>query len=598
MIKSSALSDPSQRERQQRQENLAAFAASAFAILICLFGNLGALGLVGPDDPRYSWIARAMAQTGDWVTPRLYGAAWFEKPILYYWAAAIGFRMHLPNEWAARLPSAIAALVATIVIGWLAWQHYGEEEGLVRSPALGAPLLFATSVAAIGFSRAATPDMLFAGSLALAMMSAAGVLRRAGILRRASIHPAEPDSWRALWLVLFGAWLGVAVLAKGPAGLILAGGALLLWAAFTGHWRAVLRFAHPAAIASCCVVALPWYWLCARRNPDFLRVFIFQHNFERYLTPLFMHRQPFWFFGPILLVALLPWTVFLIPTIQEGLKLWREKSFRNSPGFFFACWAVFPVLFFSLSQSKLPSYILPAIPPLVLLMAVGARRSRLAKRPSAHWTFGGVGLTWVALGIAAIAWLHTLPAGTREIAGPFIEHGAVIALLGGLLIVILGLTVKRAAVLCSFFVVILLVGVANVRALPALDSYFSARPYAEALRNDRHPERVFEYRIKRSWDYGLAFYMRRRIPEWSPNDPEPALVLTSPAGLAELKKLGRVHGEIEEGGQTMLFAPVAPAHHREPETAPQAAPPIEPQSVPQAEPEIAPPTAPSTSEPR
>ena len=92
--------------------------------LICLFGNLGAMGLVGPDEPRYAWIARAMAGTGDWITPRLYGQPWFEKPILYYWAAAVGFRLHLPAEWAARLPSAFAALAAALAIGWLAWEHY------------------------------------------------------------------------------------------------------------------------------------------------------------------------------------------------------------------------------------------------------------------------------------------------------------------------------------------------------------------------------------------------------------------------------------------------------------------------------------------
>ena len=84
------------------------------------------MGLLGPDEPRYAWIARAMAETGDWITPRLYGQPWFEKPILYYWAAALGFRLHLPPELAARLPSAFAALAAALAIGWLGWKHYGE----------------------------------------------------------------------------------------------------------------------------------------------------------------------------------------------------------------------------------------------------------------------------------------------------------------------------------------------------------------------------------------------------------------------------------------------------------------------------------------
>ena len=114
MLDSSALDNlPDLR----RGNNLWVAAASAIAVFVCLFGHLGAMGLVGPDEPRYVWIARAMAQTGDWVTPRLYGQPWFEKPILYYWAAAIGFSRHLSTEWAARLPSALGALAIAIAIG-------------------------------------------------------------------------------------------------------------------------------------------------------------------------------------------------------------------------------------------------------------------------------------------------------------------------------------------------------------------------------------------------------------------------------------------------------------------------------------------------
>src|SRR6202023_3488538 len=108
------------------RSNLWAAIVAGGVVLVCLFGQLGAVGLVGPDEPRYAWIARAMAQTGDWVTPRLYGEAWFEKPILYYWTAAVGFRLHLPAEWAARLPSAFAALAAAIAIGWLAGKLFGK----------------------------------------------------------------------------------------------------------------------------------------------------------------------------------------------------------------------------------------------------------------------------------------------------------------------------------------------------------------------------------------------------------------------------------------------------------------------------------------
>src|SRR5580693_10702086 len=175
---------------------------AALAILISLFANLGAIGLVGPDEPRYAWIARAMAETGDWVTPRLWGVPWFEKPVLYYWAAAIGFWIHLPAEWAARLPSAFAALAAAIAIGYFAWRHYGSDEDLSAGPTLLAPVIFSTSVAAIAFARAATPDMLFSAAITLAMVFAASILTRAGTLRVRISAPAATQSHDLLMLLL------------------------------------------------------------------------------------------------------------------------------------------------------------------------------------------------------------------------------------------------------------------------------------------------------------------------------------------------------------------------------------------------------------
>ncbi|HYL67986.1 MAG TPA: glycosyltransferase family 39 protein, partial [Candidatus Limnocylindria bacterium] len=133
---------------------VASLAAAALAILTSTFTHLGAMGFVGPDEPRYAWIARAMATTGDWVTPHLYGQPWFEKPILYYWLAAIGFKIDFPPEWAARLPSAFAALATALAIAWLARKLYGTEDDPFSSPAVLSPLIFSTSVAAVGFARA------------------------------------------------------------------------------------------------------------------------------------------------------------------------------------------------------------------------------------------------------------------------------------------------------------------------------------------------------------------------------------------------------------------------------------------------------------
>jgi 4-amino-4-deoxy-L-arabinose transferase-like glycosyltransferase len=521
--------------------------ASAAAAGVCLLGNLGAIGLVGPDEPRYAWIARAMAETGDWVTPRLYGQPWFEKPVLYYWLAALGFLSHLPPEWAARLPSALSGLVLALTLGWLARKYCARNLDSLSSPVVVAPLVFASTVAAVGFSRSASPDMLLSVSLTLAMASAAEVLERTGGLRArlpvARTHQAAP-------LALFGFFLALGTLAKGPVAIALAGGAIGLWALSTKQWRMAFRLAHPIAVVAFSVMALPWYVLCSLRNPDFLRVFILEHNFERYLTPMFEHREPFWFFLPVLLIALGPWTALLWPTAREGLALWRRKSWSHSPGWFFACWAVFPVLFFSFSQSKLPGYVLPVMGPLALLCTVAGTRAT-EKSLSTRLVFAGTGAIWLLLGTAlwrAILRERIASSGTAILAFALVTAAVLVGvgLLGRFPLMV-------ASCLC---VVAITIETASLTIVRQVEPFLSARPHALFMRNDQHPERIFTYQLRRSWNYGLAFYFHRELPEWSPDDREAALVLTTPNGLAEIRKLGRFHGSLDEPYVGVLYVPV------------------------------------------
>lgn len=516
-----------------------------------------------------------MAQTGDWVTPRLYGQPWFEKPILYYWGAAIGFRLHFSAEWAARLPSAFAALATAAAIAWLARRFYRSSPDWSLNPALIAPLIFSTSVAAIGFARAGAPDMLFSGCIALSMACAAEIFRRDEVIRSAS---GERSGSSLLWLALFGAFLGAGTLAKGPASVILAGGSVFLWALATRRWSALFRLAHPIAIAAFCVVALPWYVLCALRNPDFLRVFILQHNFERYLTPMFQHRQPFWFFGPIFPAGMLPWTILLWAAAQEGLHLWKEGAWHDSPGFFFACWTLFPILFFSASESKLPSYILPAIAPATIICAIaGVRAFEKARsdRTDQGARIIGFGLAaiWLGLAVAAFVFLRRInwhandPFATTNAMPAGIYLGSALLLLAAVAIAVAGLrgNARWAIGLCALCLTASVVA-ANAFVLPVVEGRYSARPYAQFLRNDPHPDRIFTYQLPRAWNYGLAFYFNRELPEWSPNDPDPAFVLATPKGLGEIRKMGRSAGELDlsQGGQqSLVYVPVnaAPRTH-------------------------------------
>lgn len=535
-----------------------AFSFAALVLVLALFTGLASIGLVGPDEPRYAWIARGMAQTGDWVTPRLYGQPWFEKPVLYYWTAAAGFRIFASAELAARMPSAIAALCAALAIAWLALKHYGEKTAWVVS------LIFATTIGTLAFARAATPDMLFAASLTVAMACAAGVLREQGALR-SSAGPSTSVRPRLAGIILFGAWLGVAALAKGPGAIALAGGSIALWMVFTRNWRAGLHLAHPAGIAAFVVIAAPWYALCAWRNPDFLRTFLLLHNVKRYLTPVFQHRQPFWFFGPILLIALLPWSVLLISAAAEGLHLWRAKTFADSPGFFFACWAIFPILFFSFSQSKLPGYILPAIAPLALLCGVALERRIEAG--------GSSGQPWILIAVAAAVLALYLAApflGQKFLPdllnsqnwharGKILQCYGAIVFVASLLFVVVRYPRLALSSICASGLFLALMAndtlrIAEVRS----DDQFSARRIAASaqLRPPYKTDPVAFYRVQRNWEFGLNFYLGRVIPEWTPQIAGPAVVFTSPTGLLDLEKQASVTSVQQFGRPSCVKAAV------------------------------------------
>ncbi|HTC40391.1 MAG TPA: glycosyltransferase family 39 protein [Candidatus Acidoferrales bacterium] len=487
-------------------------------LYICYFHNLGAIGLVGPDEPRYAWIARSMAETGDWVTPRLYGQPWFEKPVLYYWAAALNFKLFGVSEATARLPSAIAALLATLAMAWLAWRVYGAET------ARWLLLLVPTTVGMIGFSHAAATDMPFAGMLAIAMVVAARLL---GLVQKSFTSFTSSTSFDSC---LFGFFLGLAVLAKGPAAIVLSAGSVLLWAAFTKRWNDAFRCLHPLAIASFCLTALPWYILCAHRNPDFFRIFIIEHNFKRFLTPEFQHIQPFWFYIPVILLALLPWTVSAAPLVVTAKLLPGPDSWLNSSRLFFACWAVFPIVFFTLSKSKLPGYILPSIPALGLLMAHSVSLCIRKILPGERWIRIATGSTFIAFGILGIVQIERI-----DLAWPVLAFT-----IGGFAILVLrnlrfGLALGVSALIIA--IVSSLTG--NTRAV--LDQLYSARSAPEAARivwTDYSPSRSSTYKLTRSFQYALNFYFHRELPEWLPDQTAPGWVFALGKDESELRNRG------------------------------------------------------------
>jgi len=488
-------------------------------LYLCYFHNLGAIGFVGPDEPRYAWIARDMLESGDWVTPRLYGQTWFEKPVLYYWGAALSFKLFGVSEAAARFPSALSALLATLAMAWLARRLYGAET------ARWLLLLLPTTVGMIGFSHAAATDMPFSAMLTVAMVFATVIV---GLTRNADSPILPRIPWLAL--VLFGFFLGLAVLAKGPAAIVLSGGAVLLWAAFTKRWRDAFRCLHPVAIASFCLTALPWYVLCARRNPGFLRVFLIEHNFNRFLTPEFQHIQPLWFYIPILLISFVPWTFLLLwSTISGSLWSWSRKNIAKTT-VFLCCWSLFCLFFFSLSKSKLPGYILPAIPAIGLLLA----RSYVRLVPEFERNFRWLLVAW-ALTLALLGLLFWLFFGSMRSADPTAMAGTTSAwalllfVLANLLLATrknLGRAQLSPASLCVLPILLLVSLFGQISSAFQVNDLFSGRTIATELALNHIPsDQLYYVRMHRGQQFSLSFYLHNEIQQWDPENPKTGYLL-------------------------------------------------------------------------
>ena len=325
----------------------------ALVALVLLF-RLGAVPLLGPDEPRYARVAVEMHRSHDRVTPTLQGRPWLEKPALYYWLAALSFDALGETETAARLPSVLAALLMAGATALFGARVYGARAGLWAAFVAG------TCVLAFAYGRAASMDMLLAANVTAA--TALLGLRLLGIAGRLAVPAA-------------GVFCGLAVLAKGPIGLLLPALAGLGYLAVTRDGTAARRLVSPTALLLFLAVAAPWYVLVYRaQGQAFVDVFLLDHNVRRFTSTIHRHPGPPWYYLPVLLAGLFPWTGLLVP----GLAQARPR--RDRRDLFVLSWLALPLVFFSAAGSKLPGYVLPCLPPLALLGGRAAERMTRAAR--------------------------------------------------------------------------------------------------------------------------------------------------------------------------------------------------------------------------
>ena len=324
-------------------------------LLAVLFGalfawRLGSAPLFNPDEGRYAEVPREMIAGGDWVTPHLDGVPYFEKPPLMYWAVAVCEEAFGPSEWSVRLAPALFGVAGILMAYSAARRIYGRDAGFWSAVVLGTSLLY-----------------LAIGHLVLLDM-AVSVLMSATLFCFI-LGMREPPGATRRWL-FFGLYASAALatLTKGLMGFLITGAVMFLWVLLLNQWRRLWPLYLPSGASLFLVIAAPWHFLAASRNPGWAHFYLVYEHWERFFDKGHGRWGPFWYFVPILILGLFPWTGFLWSSFRDALAGGWSRRRDNAEAWFFTIWAVFIFLFFSKSQSKLPPYILPVFPAVAVVM--------------------------------------------------------------------------------------------------------------------------------------------------------------------------------------------------------------------------------------
>ena len=502
---------------------LAGFCAFLF------FYGLAQFGLIGADEPRYAQVAHEMLERSDWITPVLGGQPWLEKPPLYYWQAMLAYKIFGVSDWAARLPSALDATFLVLAIYFFLHRFRPGVE-------LDGALIAASSSGIVGYARAASMDMALTAAFTIAMLG----------------WWAWRESGKRAYLAIFYGFVAVGMLAKGPVSPFLAAIIIVLHSVIARESRLVLKTLWLPGILLFCMLALPWYFAVQVRNPTFFREFILEHNLGRFSQNLYHHTQPFWYYLPVAALALAPWTVFVVAAAIQRLRLWGDKRKERESktvdleaqfDIFCVLWLVVPVLFFSFSQSKLPGYVLPAVPAGSLLLASYLQRSLKAPASAGqskglivmHALFAAAPIV-PALLIAYLVTQRRLPGGQPML----VALAVAFILCAGIAPTLARENGLRMLRFVTLIPVVLTVGAVLRLGSAALDQKLSARPLAEeigAVETHKLPLAVFH--VRRELEYGLTFY-RNQLTfnyDWGREPQEEHLLVAPEGSQIEIAKL-------------------------------------------------------------
>ncbi|TFW33570.1 glycosyltransferase family 39 protein [Massilia horti] len=462
----------------------------AIAFIIASLFVLGVRTLVPPDEGRYAEMAREMFVTGDWITTRLNGIKYFEKPPLQTWMNALSFAAFGLGEWQARLWTGLSGILGVLFTGYAGARVFGQRVGFYAALVLGSCFYW------VACSQINSLDMSLSAMMTVALCALL-------IAQRDDATASE----RRNWMLVCWAGMALAMLAKGLIGLVLPGGVLVLYTLLARDWKIWTRLHLGKGLLLFAVIAAPWFVLVGLKNPEQPHFFFIHEHFDRFLLKEHHREAAWWTFFALVAAGIVPWIGVLFQSLVLGAK--REAgTFR--PRLLLLIWVVFITLFFTKSSSKLPGYILPVFPALALLVAnyleLGTRRGRMVT----------AGLTML-LGVLLLALVPYAPGLAKHAAEgalyaayqPWVLAAGFVALVGGALALLYARQMQRdlmvvTLALAGFFTTQLMLAgfepIGQVRAganlLPAIQK--EVTPATKIYSVDHY-------------DQSLTFYLQRPV---------------------------------------------------------------------------------------
>jgi 4-amino-4-deoxy-L-arabinose transferase-like glycosyltransferase len=471
---------------------LIAFVAAA-AFFLFLF-RLGGVGFFEPDEGRYSVIPAEMLRSGDFVVPRQNGVLYFEKPPLVYWMTAASFRLLGFSELAGRLPVALLGALGVVLTCLLAKRMFGTSAGLASA------LVLLTGLEYFFVGRILILDMPLAFFMSLSL---------AGFYCY-----ADGAGRKGAWLLLFYAGLSLAVLAKGPVALALEGVIALTYLAITGRLASFVRDGRNlAGIALFSAVAVPWFVLVSSREPSFFNFFFIREHVLRFLSEEHGHGEPFYYFFMILLAGFFPWIVYLPFALKRYLSLSRARIAASSESrafLFVFLWAAAVIGFFSFSGSKLAPYIIPAFPPMAVMVGRMIADASFNARDSGKES-GAVFALLLVLAAAFILFMFRYVFGTHGLGGlkAVVTAISLVIAAGFLLSAALFFAGRRHGSFLTQALTLAAVQVLVIFGLEKCESYISSKPLIMALSEKRRlGDAVYSFG---SFEQAMPFYLGERV---------------------------------------------------------------------------------------